>query len=93
MRFHFDSAKSSLLRTNPERGIGFEECQALFETEHITDRRSDDPEQFRAIGWVSGTLYSVIYEVRQDHVGEFYHLVTLWRATKEERRAYAENIY
>jgi hypothetical protein len=34
----------------------------------------------------------VIYEVRHDKEGEFYHLVTLWRATKEERRAYAENI-
>ena len=92
MRFSFDPAKSALLRANPERGIGFAEVQVLFDAEHITDRRSDDPEQFRAIGWVSGTLYSVIYEVRQDQEGEFYHLVTLWKATKEERRAYAENI-
>jgi uncharacterized DUF497 family protein len=80
------------LKANPERGIGFEEAKALFESEYITDRRSDDPEQFRAIGWVSGTLYSVIYEVREDADGELYHLVTLWKATKEERRAYAENI-
>ena len=64
----------------------------LFDAEHIVDQRSDDPEQFRAIGWVGGSLYSVIYEVRRDVEGEFYHLVTLWRATKEERRAYAENI-
>ena len=92
MRFSFDPAKSVLLRANPERGIGFEEVQVLFDAEHITDRRSDDPEQFRAIGWVNGTLYSVIYEVRQDHEGELHHLVTLWKATKEERRAYAENI-
>ncbi len=92
MRFHFDPEKSNRLRANPERGIGFEEVQALFESEHITDRRSDDPEQFRAIGWVEGTIYSVIYEVRHDKEGEFYHLVTLWKATKEERRAYAENI-
>jgi uncharacterized DUF497 family protein len=93
MRFHFDPEKSVRLRTNPERGIGFEEVQALFDIEHITDRRSDDPEQFRAIGWVNGTLYSVIYEVRQDQEGEFHHLVTLWKTTKEERRAYAEAIY
>ena len=92
MRFDFDPAKSKLLRANPTRGIGFEEVRALFDAEHIIDRRSDDPEQFRAIGWVAGTLYSVIYEVRHDKEGEFYHLVTLWRATKEERRAYAENI-
>lgn len=93
MRFHFDPDKSKRLRINPERGIGFEEVQLLFESEHLTDRRSDDPEQFRAIGWVDGTLYSVIYEIRQDQEGEFYHLVTLWKATKEERKAYAENIY
>jgi len=93
MRFDFDPEKSKRLKTNPERGIDFEEVQTLFSAEHIIDRRSDDPEQFRAIGWVSGTLYSVIYEVRQDSDGDFYHLVTLWKATKEERRAYAENIY
>ena len=93
MRFHFDLEKSKRLRASPERGIGFEEVRALFNAEHIIDRRSDDPEQFRAIGWVDDTLYSVIYEVRKDDGGEFYHLVTLWKATKEERRTYAENIY
>jgi uncharacterized DUF497 family protein len=93
MRFNFDLEKSRLLRANPARGVGFEEVQALFDAEHITDRRSDDPEQFRAIGWVNGTMYSVIYEVRQDAEGEFYHLVTLWKATNEERKAYAEHIY
>ncbi len=92
MRFDFDHEKSSQLRTNPKRGIGFEEAQALFASAHITDRRSDDPVQFRAIGWVGGTLYSVIYEVRQDRDGEFHHLVTLWKATKEERSMYAENV-
>jgi uncharacterized DUF497 family protein len=93
VRFHFDPEKSKRLRANPERGIGFEEVQVLFESEHLTDQRSDDPEQFRAIGWADGILYSVIYEVRHDQDGEFYHLVTLWKATREERKSYAENIY
>jgi uncharacterized DUF497 family protein len=44
MRFSFDPKKSKRLRANPKRGIGFEEAQALFEGEHIVDRRSDDPE-------------------------------------------------
>jgi len=77
MRFHLDAEKSRRLRANPERDIGFEEAQTLFDAEHIIDRRSDDPGQFRAIEWVGGTLYSVIYEVRHDKDGEFYHLVTL----------------
>ena len=49
MRFDFDPEKSRQLKANPERGIGFEEAQALFHAEHIIDQRSDDPEQFRAI--------------------------------------------
>jgi uncharacterized DUF497 family protein len=92
MRFRFDPEKSKALRANPKRAIGFEEVQALFDGDHIFDRRSDDPEQWRAIGWVGGTLYSVIYEIRHDSAGEFYHLVTLWPATKEERSIYAENV-
>jgi hypothetical protein len=46
------------------------------------ERRSDVPEQFRAIGWVAGRLYSVVIEFRKDEDGEIIHLVTLWRATK-----------
>jgi hypothetical protein len=45
----------------------------------------------RAIGWVGGRLYSVIFEIREDAEGEFYHLVTLWKATPAERRLYEEN--
>lgn len=92
MRFDFDAGKSRALRANPKRGIGFEEAQALFDGDHMVDRRRDDPEQWRAIGWVGNVLYSVIFEVRCDRVGELYHLVTLWRATKEEKRMYEENV-
>jgi len=36
-------------------------------------------------------LYSVIFEVREDEDGEFFHLVTLWKATRVERMLYEEN--
>ena len=36
-------------------------------------------------------LYSVIFEVREDREGEYYHLVTLWKATKEEQQLYEAN--
>ncbi len=49
------------------------------------------PEQYRAIGWVSGRLYSVIFEIREDADGEYHHLITLWKATKGERKLYEEN--
>ena len=91
MRFHFDLQKSELLRSNPKRGIGFEEAQEVFWRPYYQDQRSDVPEQFRAIGWVGERLYTVIFEVREDEDGEFYHLVTLWRATREEQRIYEEN--
>ena len=76
MRFKFDPRKSDKLRTNPKRGIG---------------TRLDLPDQYRAIGWVNSQLYTVIFEIREDGEGEYYHLITLWKATKEERKLYEEN--
>ena len=90
MRFHFDSRKSKLLRKNPKRGIGFEEAQEIFSRPYYLDQRIDEPEQWRAIGWVGEQMYSLIFEIREDREGDYYHLVTLWRATKEEEALYAE---
>jgi len=91
MRFDFDLRKSARLRKDPKRGIGFEEVQEVFLQPYYQDQRSDMPEQFRAIGWVGRRLYAVIFEVREDDEGEFYHLVTLWKATREEYELYEEN--
>ncbi len=91
MRFHFDVRKSRRLRANPQRGIGFEEAQEIFSHPYYLDQRSDVPEQYRAIGWVEDRLYSVIFEVREDREGEYYHLVTLWKATPEEQQLYEAN--
>ncbi|SEF95956.1 Uncharacterized conserved protein, DUF497 family [Bryocella elongata] len=91
MRFEFDAEKSERLRKNPKRGIGFEEAQEIFARPYYQDRRSDDPEQFRAIGWVGRLLYSLIFEVREDADGDYYHLVTLWRSTREEKELYEDH--
>lgn len=90
MRFKFDLNKSRRLRENRKRGIGFEEAQEIFSLPYYEDSRSDAPMQFRVIGWVNEQLYSLIYEVREDAVGEYYHLVTLWKSTREEQRLYEE---
>jgi uncharacterized DUF497 family protein len=90
VRFKFDPRKSETLRSNPKRGIGFEEVQDVFSRPYYQDRRSDLPEQYRAIGWVGQRLYSVIFEIREDADGEFYHLVTLWKASREEEQLYEE---
>ena len=91
MQFRFDGRKSKRLRLNPRRGIGFEEAQGVFSHPYYLDQRSDLPEQYRAIGWVGQRLYTVIFEMREDESGEYFHLVTLWRATREEQQLYEEN--
>jgi uncharacterized DUF497 family protein len=91
MRIHFDERKSRRLRANPKRGIGFEEAQEVFSHAYYLDQRADVPEQFRAIGWAQEQLYSVIFEFREDEEGEYYHLVTLWKATRQERELYGEH--
>jgi uncharacterized DUF497 family protein len=91
MRFEFDEHKSERLRANPKRGIGFEEVQEVFSHAYYLDCRSDWPEQYRAIGWVGEHLYAVIFETRKDEDGEYYHLVTLWKATRQEQRLYEEH--
>jgi uncharacterized DUF497 family protein len=91
MRFSFDPRKSKRLRANPRRGIGFEEAQQLFSRPYWLDQRCDVPEQYLAVGWVGGRLYSVIFEFREDEEGELLHLVTLWKSTREEIRLYEEN--
>ncbi len=90
MKFKFDTRKSDKLKADSRRQINFIEVQEIWSHPHYVDCRSDDPEQFRAIGWVKGKLYSVIYEVREDEDGEYFHLVTLWKATKQEEDLYEE---
>jgi uncharacterized DUF497 family protein len=91
MRFQFDERKSARLRANPKRGIGFEEAQEIFSHPYYLDQRSALPEQYRAIGWVSAQLYTLIFEMREDEEGEYYHFVTLWRSTKQEQQLYEQN--
>lgn len=90
MRISFDPDKSRTVRE--KHGISLKDASSVFDQAYIVDRRRDDPEQFRAIGWVQGRLFSVIFEVREDAQGEFYHLVTAWKSTKEEEQSYAQNV-
>jgi len=68
------------------------EAQEIFYQAYLLDQRSDDPQQFRAIGWCGDLLCSVIFEIRYDSEGEYYHLVTAWKATQQEEQIYAENV-
>ena len=90
MRCSFDRAKS--LAVKRKHGVSLEEAQEIFDQTYLVDQKNNDPEQFRAIGWCRGKLCSVIFEIRHDKQSEYYHLVTAWKATKEEEQSYAENI-
>ena len=90
MRFDFDKEKSRSVKR--KHGVSLKEAQDIFDQAYIVDQKNDDPEQFRAIGWSRGRLCSVIFEIRHDTGGEYYHLVTSWMATKEEEQSYAENV-
>ena len=90
MRFKFDAKKNRIVKR--KHGISLKEAEEIFYQVHIVDQRSDNVEQFRAIGWALGTLCSVVFEIRADAEGEYYHLITAWKATKEEERIYAENV-
>ena len=92
MRFKYDKNKSTRLKNNPKRNISFEEIQEIFLNPYYEDYRSDQPEQYRAIGWVKSVLYSVIYEIRNDDKGQYYHLITLWKSTTKEKALYEKNI-
>ena len=68
--------------------MGFEVVAQLFDHPYFLDQKNDDPEQYRAIGFVNAQLVTLIFEHREDDEGEYYHLVTYWRSTKAERRLY-----
>ena len=68
--------------------MSFEAVGQIFDHPYFLDQKNDDPEQFRAIGFVNDQLVTLIFEHREDDKGEYYHFVTYWRSTKAERRLY-----
>jgi uncharacterized DUF497 family protein len=90
MRVWFDRSKSREVKR--KHGVSLKEAQEIFDQVYLVYQKNDDPEQFRAIGWCRGRLCSVIFEIRHDAEGEYYHLVTAWKATIEEEQSYAKNV-
>jgi uncharacterized DUF497 family protein len=90
VRFKFDRKKSREVKR--KHGVSLKEAREVFDQMYLVDRKNDEPEQYRAIGWCGSRLCAVIFEVRQDAGGEYYHLVTAWKATRQEEQSYAENV-
>lgn len=90
MRFDWDDAKSEKLKR--ERGISLGEAAEVFASYHVVDQKNDDPEQYYAIGFVHGRFITLIYEYREDALGELKWLVTYWPSTAREREIYEKAI-
>jgi uncharacterized DUF497 family protein len=89
VRINWDDSKSDKLKR--ERGFSLEEVSEIISVpDAVTDGRSDDPEQYYAIGFVKGRLITLIFETREDADGEFIWLVTYWKATKSEVKIYEQ---
>jgi uncharacterized DUF497 family protein len=72
-----------------KHGVSLGEAREIFDQAYLVDQKNDDPEQFRTIGWCRDRLCSAIFD---DSDGEYYRLITAWKATKQEEESYAENI-
>ena len=86
MRIRWDEDKrQSVLK---KRSIDFADLEDLLYLPFVEDQRSDDPEQYRIIGFAKGRMATYIIEYREDELDEFIWVVTAWKSTNEEKKAY-----
>ena len=86
MRIRWEESKRQhVLR---KREIDFDDLEDLLCLPYIEDQRSDNPEQYRMIGFASGRVTTFIVEYGEDDLGEFLWVVTAWKSTKKERETY-----
>jgi uncharacterized protein len=90
VRIRWDEKKRQ--RVLKRRQIDFAVLDDLFYLPYLEDQRSDDPEQYRIIGFAKGKLLTFIIEYREDTLGEFVWVVTAWHSTAAEKQTYAQKI-
>lgn len=67
MRFDWDDSKSEMLHKS--RGFSFEEITKLFRNPYLESKKSDEPDQYFAIGFLQGSLLTIVFEYREDEIG------------------------
>jgi uncharacterized protein len=87
MRFEWDSAKASA--NERKHAVSFEEAASIFRgfcMERPDARRDYGEARFIALGVDSnGVVLNVVYT----HRGEGIRIISAWKASKHERKAYA----
>lgn len=68
MRIRWDEAKRQQILA--ERDIDFAHLNDLLYTPYIKDQRSEQPEQYRIVGFAEGKLTTFVVEYRVDKVGD-----------------------
>ena len=69
MRMRWDEAKRQ--EVLQRRQIDFAVLHEVLSLPYVEDQRSDDPGQYRVIGFGQGRLVTFIVEYRQDAIGEY----------------------
>lgn len=88
MRILWDETKRKLVLAR--RNIDFLHLHELMCFPYIEDRGVEDPEQYRIIGFAREVLTTFIVEYREDDEGELMWVVTAWRSTRAEKKAYEQ---
>lgn len=90
MRIRWDETKrQEVLR---QRQIDLAFLDELLSLPYVENQSSDDPEQYRVIGFVQGRVVTFIIEYRHDAIGKYMWVVTAWHATTQERQDYEREI-
>jgi uncharacterized DUF497 family protein len=86
MRIRWDETKRQTVLQR--RQIDFALLDELLSLPYVENQSSDDPEQYRVIGFVQRRLITFIVEYRHDAIGEYVWVVTAWHATSQEQHVY-----
>ena len=94
IRFEWDEAKN---RSNRKKhGIDFETAQLVFEDPHcisFVERVSNGEERWHAIGSIENIIVIVVvHTYREEALDEVIRIISARRATRHERKLYAQAI-
>jgi uncharacterized protein len=94
IRFEWDEAKN---RSNKKKhGIDFETAQLIFDDPHcisFVERVSNGEERWHAIGSIENIIVIVVVHTYREEVSdEVIRIISARRATRHERKLYAQAI-